>query len=268
LLAVSAAACAGQGRLLGTGGATEIEGQAGGGIVPWAVIAGYGTVDQAGGTVFIANINTGHYSLSAVGTAFGIDNRVEISFASQHLALDALGKNLRQQVVGAKIRLAGNLVYTDMPQLALGVQYKRNLDGDFVRALGARDDRGVDVYVAASKLFLGAVFGRNLLASVDLRETKANQIGLLGFGGDNSDSYKTEVEASLGLMLDIHTVVGVEYRQKPDNLGFAHEDNWSDLFIAWFPSKSVSLTVAYADLGAIAGTSGQQGFYVSVQAGF
>ena len=31
-----------QGRLLATGGATSIDGAAGGGIVPWAVLAGYG----------------------------------------------------------------------------------------------------------------------------------------------------------------------------------------------------------------------------------
>ena len=36
----SVPASAGQGRLLATGGATQIEGAAGGGIVPWAVLSG------------------------------------------------------------------------------------------------------------------------------------------------------------------------------------------------------------------------------------
>ena len=38
-----------QGRLLATGGATSLEGQAGGGIVPWAVLAGYAEEGEWGG---------------------------------------------------------------------------------------------------------------------------------------------------------------------------------------------------------------------------
>ena len=37
------------GRLLATGGATMIEGAAGGGLVPWAVLAGYGTREEWAG---------------------------------------------------------------------------------------------------------------------------------------------------------------------------------------------------------------------------
>ena len=59
--------------------------------------------------------------------------------------------------------------------------------------------------------------------------------------------------------------VGVEYRQKPDNLGFAREDDWHDAFVAWFPNKHVALVAAYADLGSIAGLDGQRGGYVSLQ---
>ena len=40
------------GRLLATGGVTQLEGAAGGGIVPWAVIGGYGTRDEIGATGF------------------------------------------------------------------------------------------------------------------------------------------------------------------------------------------------------------------------
>ncbi|HET7569210.1 MAG TPA: DUF3034 family protein [Gammaproteobacteria bacterium] len=275
LLLASTAAMAGQGRLLATGGVSNIEGQAGGGIVPWAVIAGYGTRDQSGGTAFVTNVGTGDYNLTALGAAIGIDNRFEVSLAKQHFDLGTLGtalglpgKSLRQQILGLKLRLFGNLLYTAAPQVSLGVQYKRNLDGALVRSVGAQSDHGVDVYLAATKLFVAGAFGRDLLVSVDVRATKANQIGLLGFGGDRGDGYNVEAEASLGLMLDPHTVIGIEYRRKPDNLGFAREDAWSDFFIAWFPSKSIALTAAYADLGSIATLPDQQGFYLSVQATF
>src|SRR5438874_9832371 len=43
MFAFASVLCAGDGRLLATGGATQIEGSAGGGIVPWAVLSGYAT---------------------------------------------------------------------------------------------------------------------------------------------------------------------------------------------------------------------------------
>ncbi|HEY3056713.1 MAG TPA: DUF3034 family protein, partial [Thermoanaerobaculia bacterium] len=47
---------AGDARLLATGGLTQIEGSAGGGIVPWAVLSGYATEDQNGGTGFLTYV--------------------------------------------------------------------------------------------------------------------------------------------------------------------------------------------------------------------
>ena len=62
--------------------------------------------------------------------------------------------------------------------------------------------------------------------------------------------------------------MGGEYRTKPDNLRFARESDWWDLFVAWFPTKNLSATLAYVDLGSIAGRKRQQGVYLSLQAGF
>jgi hypothetical protein len=49
-------------------------------------------------------------------------------------------------------------------------------------------------------------------------------------------------------------------------------DDWKDIFIAYAPSKNVSITAAYVDLGRIvpATTSGrkQTGVYVSAQIAF
>ena len=56
--------------------------------------------------------------------------------------------------------VAGDAVYDQdrlLPQIAVGVQYKRNDQGAIVAAVGGKDDEGTDVYVAASKLLLGAV---------------------------------------------------------------------------------------------------------------
>ena len=55
------------------------------------------------------------------------------------------------------------------------------------------------------------------------------------------------------------------YRAKPDNLSAFREDAFSGAFLAWFPSKYVAITAAYANLGSVAGKGGQRGAYLSVQ---
>ena len=260
------------GRLLATGGATQVEGSAGGGIVPWAVLAGYGTGDQDGGTAFATRVDTGDYALDAYGVAYTFRNRLELSLARQRFDLGELQRRLslpwnalEQDVFGAKLRLGGDLVYTAWPQFSLGVQHKRLRDGALPLAIGARDDQGTDVYLSASKLFLAGPGGRQLLLNGTLRSTRANQMGLLGHGGDRDDGRSLVFEGSAALVLDPSWVVGVEYRQKPDNLGFAGEDAWMDAFVAWFPNKHVAVVGAWADLGSIATLDGQRGAYLSLQ---
>ena len=274
-LSLPASAIAGDGRLLATGGATQFEGSAGGGLVPWAVLSGYGTDTQNGGTAFATRVDTGDYSLDAAGVAYTFRNRVELSYARQRFGLGELQRRLSlptgrfdAEVIGAKVRLGGDLVYTTMPQLSLGVQHKRQLDFAIPSAVGARDDSGTDVYLAASKLFLAGALDRHLLVNATLRSTRANQAGLLGFGGDRKAGRSLVLESSVAVLLDPHWAVGVEYRQKPDNLGFAREDDWKDAFVAWFPNKHVAVVAAYADLGSIATLDKQRGPYLSLQASF
>lgn len=260
------------GRLLATGGASTIEGSAGGGIVPWAVIAGYGTEDQWGGAAFATRVEVRDYTLSSQGVALGWRNRIEVGLARQQFGLptlaDALSlptRRFRQDIVHAKVRLAGDLVYTPMPQLSLGAQHKTQRDFLVPSLVGARDDSDLDLYLSASKLVLGAANGRHLLLNGTLRRTRANQTGLLGFGGDRDDGYAWVGEASAAVLLEPRWAVGIEYRQKPDHLGFAREDDWKDVFVGWFPNKRVAVVAAWADLGRIATLDHQEGWYVSLQ---
>ena len=71
------------GRLLATTGVNQVEGAGGGGLVPWAVITGYGTRDAIGGNVHGTVVRTGNYMLSTVGAAAGLYDRVELSYARQ-----------------------------------------------------------------------------------------------------------------------------------------------------------------------------------------
>ncbi len=263
------------GKLLLTAGVTGIEGQAGGGLTPWAVIGGYGDQDQIGGNAFYTRVTTRDYHLDDTGAMIGLYNRFEFSIARQTFNTEEVGAALglgrgfafRQTIYGAKMRLFGEAVLdqdTWVPQVAVGLQYKKNNQGAVLPAIGAKHDSGVDLYVNATKLYLR----QSLLLNATVRFTKANQTGILGFGGDRNDSYRAQFEGSAAYLLSRKVAIGAEYRMKPDNLRIAREEDWYDAFIAYTPNHHLSVTLAYADLGNIVIKAHQRGLYASVQAGF
>ena len=262
-------------RLLATGGVMQIEGSAGGGLTPWALIAGYGTREEIGASAFYTRAKTtDDFDMDLAGFAVGFNNRVEISYGHQRLGLSNTvpGEHVRMNTLGLKVRLFGDAVYdqdTWVPQVAAGIQLKHNEDFDKVpKALGAKKSTGVDVYLSATKLYLAGFAGRNVLLNVTMRATKANQFGLLGFGGDNHDKYQLQPAASAALMLTDNLLVGAEYRARPNNLNVFKEDDAKDIFIAWFPVKNLGLTAAYVDLGNIADKDNQKAWYLSGQLSF
>lgn len=282
------------GKLLLTGGVSSIDGAAGGGLTPWAVTGGYGSTREFGGSAFATRVKTQDYGLTGYGVAVAWDDRIELSLAHQDFDTGPVGGalagalgdpsfndlRLKQDIVGLKVRIAGDAVLDSdrwMPQLAVGLQYKKARSGplaDVLNAFGAKDS-GTDAYVSATKLFLA----QGVLVNLTLRATKANQNGLLGFGATGHDSYRLQPEASLAYLFSKRIAAGIEYRAKPDNLrdnaalgaGALKEDDWADVFIAWAPSKNLSLTAAYVDLGKIVPgvvTRRQGGGYLSAQIAF
>jgi hypothetical protein len=257
-------------RLLATGGAQMVEGAGGGGIVPWALIAGYGTRDQVGGSAFCTRVDTSDFDLDSCGIAAGLFDRVELSFASQRFDAASVipGLALRMQATGIKVKVFGDALYdqdTPWPQVAVGAMYKRNRDMAVPSAIGARRGSDTDFYVSATKIWLAGLAGRNVVGTVTARATRANQLGLLGFGGDKRDSYSLQPEISAAVLLTDQLALGAEYRWKPDNLSAFKEEDFSDAFLAWFPSRYVAVTLAYAKLGVVAGKPSQGGAYLSVQ---
>lgn len=263
------------GRLVGTAGVASLEGAGGGGLVPWALVTGYGSKDGFGANLHATGVRLTDFSLGATGIGLGIADRLELSF--QHQWFDTRGAGARlglgrgytfeQDIFGAKLRLFGDVVADQdrpWPQIAVGVQHKRSADRDVVRAVGARDAAGTDFYLAATRLFLDA----GLLVNGTLRLTRANQFGLLGHGGDGRDGYSLRPEVSAALMVSRRLALGGEFRGRPDNLRFAPERAGFSAFAAWFAGHHLSVTLAYVDLGEIANQGRQNGVYVSLQAGF
>ena len=269
-------------KLLLTGGVTTIDGAAGGGLVPWAVIGTNATEGQFGAAATASVVSTRNYTMQVQGLMVAFDDRVELSIARQDFATGATGRalglpglHLKMDVVGAKFRLLGDAVLDSdgwLPQFAAGVEWKRSDAGALgpaMLALGAHAN-GTDFYASATKLLLA----QSLLVDGTLRLTKANQNGLLGFGAIGKDRYRLQPEFSAAWLATRHLAFGAEYRRKPDNLDPSalgaglKEDDWWDMFAAWAPNKHVSLTVAYVQLGRIVpavATHKQDGGYASAQ---
>lgn len=265
----------GSGKILATPGVIQVEGAGGSGLSAWAMISGYGTNRQIGGSAHHTFVTTNDFTLNATGVTMGFYDRVELSFTRQWFDTGSAGGrlglgdgfNFNQDIVGAKVRLFGDAVYdqdTWMPQVSVGAQYKKADKGAIVRAVGAQEDDDFDFYLAASKILLD----KSLVLSGTARLTRANQFGLLGFGGPNGDNRSLQFEGNVSYLIDNSLVAGLDYRTKPDNLAFAEEDDAYALFLAWLPSKHVSVTAAYTDLGKIALQGRQQGLYLSLQVGF
>jgi hypothetical protein len=263
-----------EGKLLATGGVSTVEGAGGGGLSTWALISGYGSPDGVGLNAHFTYVNLPDYSLWSPGVAVGLFDRVELSYAyqtfdTQHVgALLGLGAGyeFHQSVYGAKVKVIGDGIYDQdslLPQISVGAQIKNNDRGAVIHVVGGKSASGTDYYVSATKLFLA----QSLLVSATLRETKANQFGILGFGGDKHNDYSSQFEGSLAYLISRKFAVGAEFRTKPSNLGVAHEGDAYDIFAAYFLNKNLSLTVAYANLGNVVIKNNQQGVYLSLQAG-
>lgn len=286
------------GKLLLTGGVSTIAGSAGGGLTPWAVIGSNATEGEVGFSGYATRAATQDYGLNGYGVAVGLHDRVELSLARQDfdaspaIALNGIapfgvtpGQHIQMDIAGIKVKVAGDAVLNAdswMPQIAVGLEHKRVRPGSIGSVLDflGTQTSGTDVYVSATKLLLA----QSLLVNGTLRSTNANQNGLLGFGaaapGKNRRSLQPEF--SVAYLINKNLAVGAEVRFKPNNLqalgaaaglGAAlREDDWKDIFIAWAPSKNLSLTLAYVDLGrivpGITNHRRQTGYYLSAQVAF
>lgn len=274
-----------QGKLLLTAGFSDLEGSGGGGLVPLAFITGYGSNESWGANAHFTNIDTSDFHIYTYGASAGIFDRVELSYTRQKLAVTGAaldGLKVAQDVFGLKVKLVGDAVYYQeswLPQIAIGAEFKHNDGIDAVRAgapglnnpmqLGAKSEHAEDYYIAATKIFLA----ESVVVNLVLRETKDNEFGLLGFGGNLKSGYSLRPEGTIGYLITRRIAVGAEIRGAPHNLSVDDQTEAWDVFAAWAPTKNISLVAAYLNLGSILApvtsvSKHQDGPYVSLQAGF
>jgi len=275
-----------EGKLLLTAGFSDLEGTGGGGLVPLAFISGYGSADSWGANAHYTHIQLQDFRLQAYGLTAGLFDRAEVSVTRQRFDITGTpiaGVQVNQDVFGVKVKLFGNAVYLQdswLPQLAAGVEYKHNegiRNADSVgltgvlnpTQLGAVAEHGADYYLAATKVILA----ESIVVNAVLRETRANQFGLLGFGGDQRRGYSLRPEGTLAYLISRRIALGAEFRSGTHNLKIDDQTDAWTIFGAWTPTRNVSLVAAYLNVGSILGpatgvTRHQYGPYVSVQLGF
>ncbi|MBW2942304.1 DUF3034 family protein [Zhongshania aquimaris] len=211
--------------------------------------------------------------------------------------IEPFNTTIEMESIGAKVRVFGEAIYDSdnlIPQIAIGGFYKNNKNEDLLKTLKADKAKDWEAYISATKIF----FPINTLINITARYTAANQTGLVGFGGPDGSDKEIRPEISLAYLLRKDTVIGIEWAQHGDNLegesveiagldltglqptlealGLGnvsgtltqHESDWYDVFVAFFPNKNLSITMAYAMLGNITITPDQHGFYMSLQASF
>ena len=227
-------------------------------------------------------------TFNTVGLAGSLTGGLPIGNATP--GVDPWNTTIKMDVFGAKVRVFGEAIYDSdnlIPQIAVGGFYKKNRNEVLLKTLQATKSKDWEAYVAATKIF----FPINTLFNLTLRYTAANQTGLVGFGGPNGDKKEVRPEASVAYLLNDRTAIGAEYQKHGHNLDgqsvnlngvnlggvgpvigtsalTQKESDWYDAFVAFFPSKNLSITMAYAMLGNITLTPNQTGYYISLQASF
>jgi hypothetical protein len=232
------------GKVFLTEGVSMADGAAGGGAVPWAVIAGNETRDGINGGVHFTYVSLPNYSALIPGFNIGFYDRVELSVAYANLptgsTFDTVGlansvlsgnnssstvggvepwnTTIKMVTYGAKVRVFGEAIYdsdTWIPQVAVGGFYKVNGNKDLLKTLGANKSKDFEAYVAATKIF----FPISTAIDITARYTSANEIGLTGFGGPGGNHRKLRLEGSLAYLLAKNIAIGGEYQQHGNNLG-------------------------------------------------
>jgi len=148
-----------------------------------------------------------------------------------------------------------------IPAFAITAEFKINetIDdmnenlGGALTALGYDDDDAIDFDFSFSKM-IKDVFYYPLVINANIRLTRGQYLGLLGF----SSNYTTNYECSAALMLRPVFGIGAEFRQQNDEYdpmpldGFTmQQEAFWDVFLTWLPNEHFSVAIAFCRFGNV-----------------
>lgn len=195
--------------------------------------------------------------------------RVRISYERENFYTGRPGGRLglgqaftfNQDVIGAKLAFLGDGSSPVLPQLSVGVQYRRTEPQAVFAVLGSSNRK--DYYASATKLLLD----KRLMLSGAVRLTKTDRAGFYGLTPARNGRRK-QYEASAAYMLTPRLAAGVEHRSRPDYQGFTKHHAWTDAFVAYAFNRRLSASAAYVELGRIDRLGPQRGVWLALNAGF
>ena len=252
-----------------------IEGVGGVLITPTAYLVNPGPEGTKVGlpSASLTYVNIGQKSIQAFAVTQTFFRRFEIGYAINRFDLGTLGDAVKK-ALGADIRddvylhhfnFRALLIEEDsfglpLPAITAGAHLKINSGissinrelGGALESIGYDSPCGVDFTLTASKTFAKLAFGRPVIVSVGLRNSKAAQIGYLGF----AEHCQTTVEGSVLCLLTDRLALAYEFRQKTspydkiDGL-IGQEDNWHTIALGYVINNHLTISGGYGHFGTV-----------------
>ena len=252
-----------------------IEGVGGVLITPTAYLVNPGPEGTKVGlpSASLTYVNIGQKSIQAFAVTQTFFRRFEIGYAINRFDLGTLGDAVKK-ALGADIRddvylhhfnFRALLIEEDsfglpLPAITAGAHLKINSGissinselGGALESIGYDSPCGVDFTLTASKTFAKLAFGRPVIVSVGLRNSKASQIGYLGF----SNHCRTTVEGNVICLLTDRLALAYEFRQKSnpyDRISglIGDEDNWHTIALGYVVNNHLTISGGYGRFGTV-----------------
>ena len=254
----------------------SVEGYSGGPITPTAYICNQSAKGEILGKPSVAYtfINFGGKRFHSITVIMPFAERFEFGYAYNWFGIGSLYNDIRKAGLNAgrdhvqlhHFNLRGMILPENsfglpLPALTAGVHFKyndgikqidRKLNGA-LKSIGYKRNYGVDFTLTASKTFAELAFGRPVIVSIGLRNSRASQLGLLGFGG----KCNTTVEGNVIVLPTDRLALAYEFRQKENpystlNEIIDKEDNWHCFSVSYVLSNNWTITGLAITAGNIA----------------
>jgi hypothetical protein len=273
-----------------------IEGYGGGAITPMAYLVNPGPKDSIFGkpAAALSVGNFGDKQLSAITVTETLYDRIELGYGCDRLGLGDLPNDIQRTTTNdvetgdvwlhnfnMRLLLIKESTEPDsipLPAVTAGVHVKVNngiasINDNLNGALGTAgyaSDTGVDFTLTITKKFM--IGEHALFATGGLRESKAAQLGFLGFG----DTYRATFEGNLIYMLTDHIVVGYEFRQKADPYStiasdepgeflIGPENSWHAIDVAYILNNHTTFCAGWGNLGNLVNSEANGSWWLQLK---
>ena len=253
-----------------------IEGVGGALVVPMAYLVNPGPEGTIVGKPAVSStfLMLGNKTLLSLAISETLFRRIELSYAFNRFGLGSLPEAVEKKT-GVQIHrgevylhhfnirglvIEENSFGLPLPAVVIGAQFKVNggimsIDdtlGGALTSIGLEKSNGVDFTLHMSKMFPTLAFGRPLILTFGVRNSKASNIGYTGFG----DKCRTTIECDVACLVTDRIAVGYEYRQKDNPYDtvsgiMGDEDDWHAIRAAYIVDDHFTIAGGWAYLGPV-----------------